>query len=1687
MSCQEPIPKVKMKTFECNDNDLNEQSSCVSVSERRSMIEDVLCPPTRNAGSSVEKQNVEKDSASIQNISDSAIAQNVSVEKQNVEKDSASTQNTHVKNVSNVAQDENVNAVSVHINALIQECEVLKQNLNKMSMDILEPEHVNVIKRDSKIPPMCRVVTIVNGVYIESLIDTGCYSVLIKTNTLRDMWKSQAFTGEKILRKCVGNTGVTANGSTIQLLYTTYLQIEIGGRLIGVDAWVCETLSENLILGKNFLDLLSPIYYVSHGIEVENDKKRVFVPFLGNDTKHSDLNMHFNAKETCNLEPGQSKIVQVKMNVNVNILNGLNLMLSPHPGWIEKRILIEHSLVNNFGPYFVSVLNCTDEKFTLHENEPVGRADWVSGKPTCVNRVRGNKIKKCMYTPDSDREFNTCVHECKSLNVKKPLQMQKVMTFTQVTLADRHKFLDENLNLDKDASWLSEDQKQQLRDIIYKYADIVSTGQMDIGRTTLAEHEIDTGDHPPISQKPYRVEHSLREVIEEHVKKMLEIDLIEPSKSPWSSPVVVITKPDGEKRFCIDYRKINKITIRDTFPLPRIDDIIPMIGKNRYFIGLDLASGYWQVPMSQKYDSINKTTFVCHMGTYRFKYMPFGGINCPATFQRLMNVCLSGLLDKICFVYLDDILIVGKSYEEAMNNLKIVFDRLRKANLKIKLKKCEFAKRSIKYLGHIIGENGIQVNPKKIEAINNLAIPKSAKDVKSALGMMTFYAKFIPHYSDLVKPLHEAGKKLRSEEFMWTDECQKNWEKIKEILSSDVVLAYPDRTKEFNLYCDASSIAIGAVLTQFNDHKEERPIGFFSRMFKPNEQKWNNTERETTAVIWSLENFRPYLYGGKCTVYTDNNACIWLAKRAAPSRNVAVFQFHMLGEVDWECKYIPGPQNKTADFLSRFPTKMDCHKKEENVNALIPNEENVNDIPSGMKYSSKKIIGGHVECENLHGCIRKAYDQNLQTFAFDVSQKATGQLKPVDMDAWKIMMKKFKFNPEHIMPHAYLKMNTGTINDVKLKACQRHIIKEMKYVDKLGLKKYVLHPGSAINQISKEECMERIAETINVVLEKTQNVVILVENMSGGGNLVGNTFEELAYILQHVGNKSRVGICLDTCHAFAKGYDLDTIHGYNEMMENLDKAVGLKFLKGIHLNDSKEAKGLKHDRHEVIGKGKISFQVFHAMMKDERLDGIPMILETPSVCYKKEIQVLYDLEKGFLSNAMECNAVTRQVTKDLDEFEQRLILEQNADAECQFMMTYLKDPESFHKKDKYGKVHVKVNNYKRRMWAEKQSKYYFIDEDGLLKRVDPNDEDIVQTIVPRSLVKIVLENFHGVPMSGHPGINAMMANVKRSFYWKFMDVDIIRKCQNCEKCIEFKKNVRYKAPLKPYLPTTIFEMVNTDICGPFNESNDGNKYIIGFIDQLSRFAITEAIPDQKAETVAKVYVDKVCFMFGPAVKLLSDQGKPYVSKLLKEIANLVNTIKIESTTYHPQTNGLIERFWRKLKEDIGMFCTDPEMKDWDEGLQAITYAYNTSVKSGLGKSPMEILTGNKPRMPLEFFKLPKKKDLKEANEFLSKRVHLLRRIQKDICQVTAKERQKQKELYDKKTKPHSFQNGDLVYKLVEVPMPGKPQKLQQKYEGPHRIVHLTATNAVIQVDCNPDVTEIIHLNKLKRGSTDASY
>ena len=372
---------------------------------------------------------------------------------------------------------------------------------------------------------------------------------------------------------------------------------------------------------------------------------------------------------------------------------------------------------------------------------------------------------------------------------------------------------------------LSKEEALQVHLLLCEFADVFSEGPGDFGRTDLVKHRIDTGDATPIRQPPRRLPLSKKEEAQKAVEDMSNQGVIQPSQSAWSSPVVLVKKKDGGIRFCVDYRKLNDVTIKDSYPLPRIDDSVEALSGAKWFSTLDLKSGYWQVELDPK--DKDKTAFSIGRGLWQFTVMPFGLANAPATFERIMEQVLAGLPLSTALVYLDDVLVAGRDFADQMVNLRTVLQRLRKANLKLSPKKCFLFQREVRYLGRILSEHGIATDPEKTEVVRSWPIPTSVKELRSFVGLCSYYRRFIAGFADVTQPLYQCLKGP----FSWTRECDHAFQKLKQLLTEAPILGYPTAEDPFVIDTDASLSEVGAVLSQVQDGKET-VISYFSHRLR---------------------------------------------------------------------------------------------------------------------------------------------------------------------------------------------------------------------------------------------------------------------------------------------------------------------------------------------------------------------------------------------------------------------------------------------------------------------------------------------------------------------------------------------------------------------------------------------------------------------------------------------------------------------------------------------------------------------------------------------------------------------------------------------------------------------------------------------------------------------------------------
>ena len=437
------------------------------------------------------------------------------------------------------------------------------------------------------------------------------------------------------------------------------------------------------------------------------------------------------------------------------------------------------------------------------------------------------------------------------------------------------------LGLDERANGLSADQYEKLKRLIEENNDVFALDDSELGCTDVVQHVIETEGHPPIKQPIRRLPFVRRAKVSEMVDDMLARGVIQPSASAWSSPIVLVPKKNGDLRFCVDYRRLNKVTRKDVYPLPRIDDILDTLGGTRYFSSLDLCSGYWQIELDP--ESRPKSAFVTHRGLHEFVRLPFGLCNGPSTFQRLMEIVLSGLAWKNCFVYIDDVLVCSQTFDDHLAHLQQVFDRLRSANLRLNAKKCVLLKDEVHYLGHVVSQAGIYPSSSNVTKVKDYPTPADVSQVRQFLGLASYYRRFIKNFSKIAAPLNALLRKDVS--FEWNDACEQSFVELKNCLTSAPVLAYPrfDVNVRFILETDASAQGLGAVLSQTQSDGKVHPIAYASRSLNVHEKNYSATELETLGLVWASRLFRPYLLGHKCVVYTDHAACTSLLDGSHPS------------------------------------------------------------------------------------------------------------------------------------------------------------------------------------------------------------------------------------------------------------------------------------------------------------------------------------------------------------------------------------------------------------------------------------------------------------------------------------------------------------------------------------------------------------------------------------------------------------------------------------------------------------------------------------------------------------------------------------------------------------------------------------------------------------------------------------
>ena len=497
----------------------------------------------------------------------------------------------------------------------------------------------------------------------------------------------------------------------------------------------------------------------------------------------------------------------------------------------------------------------------------------------------------------------------------------------------------------------------KIYDMLNNCKGVMSAGDNDIGFAAVTSHKIELYDTTPIHIKPRQFPEPVSRDIENECKKLLDLGVIEHSKSPWNFPVCPVYKRNGNLRLCIDYRSLNKVTKADRYPMPNLRESVFSLHNRKFFTSLDLTSGFHQIPLEES--SREYTAFSVKRGHYQFKRLSFGLKNCPSAFQREIQSVLQKF-DEDVLIYIDDILIMSHTLEDHINLVERVLNTLETSGIKINVKKCQFFQDKVDFLGHSIGRNGIAKSAKYLDVVRNFPRPQTISELRSFLGLINFQRKFVSDCSQIVKPLSRLTGADGNSQLNWSTEMDNAFDHLKLEMLKEIELSFPEYSPTVNkleLYVDASAHGAGATLSQLQNGV--RKIILYSSMtFSKAQQNYSTIERELAGLRWAVKNLRSFLYGIDFIIFTDHRPLIYLNNAALVNSRLARTLDDLI-DFRFEIRYIPGKENSAADYLSRMKALDETDHVAVDSNLL----------PDGLEVITKIDGGGNSLFESLLVCL----------------------------------------------------------------------------------------------------------------------------------------------------------------------------------------------------------------------------------------------------------------------------------------------------------------------------------------------------------------------------------------------------------------------------------------------------------------------------------------------------------------------------------------------------------------------------------------------------------------------------------------------------------------------------------------------------------------------------------------------
>ena len=762
----------------------------------------------------------------------------------------------------------------------------------------------------------------VNDQPTKTIIDTGSAISIIHLKFLKTIQRNKFIHQSRTCR--------TANATPLTLIGYIELQVKIKNITTSIVAHVSTNLITSMLLGNDWIN--------ANHVHLYGDQQRLTIP-----DKHGQLislpylNPHGIKYPALLLDqitlPPYS---QTLIDVVAQLSQGQDLIFEPHENLHSKFIFIPNTLLHvQQNKTKVLLINAQNRQQTLSRNTRIGTIshdhslsihtiapiDNHAPSTSHVHRESTNTLPPVMTSGavtdtvdnSNDNNANNYCYKCHEYFLSGN-DLQKHLRAQCYSDQLRKQILESTKHI--------ENPKQQstIQDILWRNKILFDPTPSIINIPP--QSAIKTGDHPPIYSKQYSASQKDQEIKFQETQKLLDRGQIEESTSPWSSPIVLVKKKDNTMRFCIDYRRLNSITMKDAFPLPRMDEIFDQLYDATYYTKFDFKSGYFQVPLSE--EDRPKTAFSTRDNHYQFTVLPQGITNGPATFQRVINHVLGPTRWRYALAYIDDVIIYSKTFEDHLTHLSDICRILREARFRLNPEKCEIARTRTDYLGHLITNGEIRPSPHNINGLLDTKIPETADEACKFVKAAEYYRKFIPNFSQIAEPLRKFVPTTRTQQkkrqktlITLTKEEMQAFEELKRFLTTDLVLRLPNHRLPFKVQTDASDEGIGAVLLQVYP-EGNRPIAYLSKKFTPAQRKWSPMEQECYAFICALDKWHNYLTGIHFTWETDHKALTQLNKKAQINKRCERWRLKIL-TYDFTVQYIPGLQNAMPDYLSRSP------------------------------------------------------------------------------------------------------------------------------------------------------------------------------------------------------------------------------------------------------------------------------------------------------------------------------------------------------------------------------------------------------------------------------------------------------------------------------------------------------------------------------------------------------------------------------------------------------------------------------------------------------------------------------------------------------------------------------------------------------------------------------------------------